>query len=534
MAALLIFWTIFFLGILSLFTRLLNQLWLKPRRIRSVLWKQGIRGPQPSFLFGNTAEMEKIRSTADITQKASKGRHVQHDWAPSVHPFLHKWANEYGPVYMYSTGSQQHLVVSDPQLIRELRSHNSMDLGRPTYMNKNFQALTGDSFLVANGEKWAYQRKIIAPEFFLDKVKDMLGLMVKSTTTTIKAWEKSIQESDSGIMDMRIDEDLKAISREVLSRACFGGSYSKGNQIFATISVLEEALSEPNVFFGFLNLRFFPTENDKKIKSLKKEVDDLILKLVRDRQVEMRRDGASQKDLLQIILESAANSSDMPAQLKSDRFILDTCKSMYFAGAQTTAIAVAWTLMLLSLHQEWQERIRAEIVEVCGDHDLHQCLQHIDTLSKLKTLTMVIQESLRLYPPATITAKHALADMKLGELEVPGGTNIWIFAHRLHRDPENWGPDANEFKPERFANGVTKSCKYTQAYVPFGFGARICIGQKFAMTQIKIVLSLILSKFSFSISPNYHHSPVSPMLLLPEHGIRLLVSPVQAKANSLV
>ncbi|PRQ42642.1 putative cytochrome P450 [Rosa chinensis] len=81
--------------------------------------------------------MEKIRSTADITQKASKGGHVQHDWAPSVHPFLHKWADEYGPVYMYSTGSQQHLVVSYPQLIRELRSHNSMDLGRPTYMNKN-------------------------------------------------------------------------------------------------------------------------------------------------------------------------------------------------------------------------------------------------------------------------------------------------------------------------------------------------------------------------------------------------------------
>ncbi|PRQ42641.1 putative cytochrome P450 [Rosa chinensis] len=141
-------------------------------------------------------------------------------------------------------------------------------------------------------------------------------------------------------------------------------------------------------------------------------------------------------------------------------------------------------------------------------------------------LTMVIQESLRLYPPATITAKHALADIKLGELDVPGGTNIWIFAHRLHRDPENWGPDANEFKPERFANGVSKSCKYTQAYVPFGFGPRICIGQNFVMTQMKIILSLILSKFSFSISPNYHHSPVSPMLLLPEHGIRLLVSPV--------
>lgn len=142
-------------------------------------------------------------------------------------------------------------------------------------------------------------------------------------------------------------------------------------------------------------------------------------------------------------------------------------------------------------------------------------------------LTMVIQESMRLYPSGVLIARAILANVKLGDLDVPKGTNIHVCSAALHCDPENWGPDADEFKPERFANGISNACKHPQAYVPFGFGTRVCIGQTFAMTQLKIVLSLILSKFSFSLSPNYRHSPVHKMILMPKHGIRLLVEPVQ-------
>lgn len=140
---------------------------------------------------------------------------------------------------------------------------------------------------------------------------------------------------------------------------------------------------------------------------------------------------------------------------------------------------------------------------------------------------MVIQESLRLYGPGVVAAREALTNMKLGDFDVPEGIHMWVFYPALHRDPENWGPDANEFKPERFANGISEACKYPQAYMPFGFGTRLCVGQTFAMLQLKIVLSLILSKFSFALSPSYQHSPIYKMLLLPEHGIRLQVRRVQ-------
>lgn len=135
----------------------------------------------------------------------------------------------------------------------------------------------------------------------------------------------------------------------------------------------------------------FPTESEKKIKSLRKEVDALLLKLVRDRQKESQSGGTSEKDLLQMILQSAANNStDKPQQYmhKRDQFILDNCRSIYFAGSETTALTASWTLMLLALHPEWQERVRVEIAEVCGDDDdqLRQCLKDTDKLNKLKTV----------------------------------------------------------------------------------------------------------------------------------------------------
>lgn len=142
-------------------------------------------------------------------------------------------------------------------------------------------------------------------------------------------------------------------------------------------------------------------------------------------------------------------------------------------------------------------------------------------------LTMVIQESLRLYGPAIVVSREVLAEMKLGEFMLPKGLYMWLFLPSLHRDADNWGPDATKFNPERFANGVSASCKYPQAYIPFGLGSRHCLGQNFSITEMKVVLSLLLYNFSFDVSPNYRHCPVYKMVLMPKYGVRLLVSKVQ-------
>lgn len=520
-----IWWSVVLIGVCSVLIRICHEFWLKPRRIRSTVWRQGIRGPQPSFPYGNIHEMHNIQSS--IINSPSHAQPVSENWIHSIFPYLQQWRQQYGPVYMYSTGSKQHLYVSQPELLRELGLHTSLDLGRPSYLAEAFQPLLGDGIIRANGNNWAYQRKLIAPEFFLNKVKNMLGVMEQSTIAMMKTWENRIIESEGGVADMIIDEDLKSLSADIISRACFGSSFSQGNQIFAKIASLQDILSKPSVLFGLSNFRFLPTKNNREIWRLKKEVETLILTVVRDRQQESQKGIIPEKDLLQMMLESAATSDDkLSHRLKADRLIVDMCKNIYFAGHETTALATSWILMLLALHPEWQERVRAEILEVCGDR-FHDLFQDMDAFRKLKMLTMVIQESLRLYGPSVITSREAFADMKLGEFAVPKGVHIWCLIPALHRDPENWGVDALEFKPERFAHGISKACKYPQAYMPFGFGSRLCLGQTFAMLQLKVVLPLILSNFSFSLSPDYRHSPVYKMLLTPEHGVRLLVTRLQ-------
>ena len=141
-------------------------------------------------------------------------------------------------------------------------------------------------------------------------------------------------------------------------------------------------------------------------------------------------------------------------------------------------------------------------------------------------LAMVIQETLHLYPALPVVTRAALQDIKFKDILIPKGMNVWVPVAMLQQHPDIWGPDAHEFNPERFAQGVTGSCKIPQAFIPFGLSARICVGQHFAMTQLKLILSLTLSKFCLSLSPTYQHSPAYGVLLEPQHGIPLHVKRV--------
>lgn len=136
---------------------------------------------------------------------------------------------------------------------------------------------------------------------------------------------------------------------------------------------------------------------------------------------------------------------------------------------------------------------------------------------------MVINESLRLYPPVAVVSREALVDMKFGNIQVPKGVNLWTLVVTLHTDPEIWGPDALKFKPDRFANGITGACKLPHLYMPFGVGPRVCLGQNLAMVELKVLIALIVSNFSFSLSPKYVHSPFLQLVIEPGHGVNLLV-----------
>ncbi|XP_058761437.1 cytochrome P450 714A2-like [Vicia villosa] len=521
-----LWWTVGLIVISSVVI-LVEKVILRPRRIRKMLEKQGIKGPKPSFPFGNVTEMQKIRpqrpESADITE----------DWVYSLFPYFHTWKQQYGSLFTYSTGIKQHLYVEDGKVIKDLSVHMSPDLGRVEYLNKALLPMLGDGILRANGKSWIFQRNLIIAELFMSKVKTMVGYMEGSALEIVQKWERLINESKDKVVEIVIENDLKVLSEDIISKACFGSDYQQGKYIFERLAGIQNKLSKTSTLLGFLNLSFLPSKESKEVWKLKKEVDVLIMNIIhaREKQNQENNNGEKQNDLLQKIIEGVAKEKLLNASGKGtlkpghdmNQLIIDICKSIYFAGSESTAISVVWALYLLSVYPEWQQRIRDEISEIFGD-DVPPSFTDMSKLQKMKTLTMVVLESMRIYGPAVTNSRETFADLKIGDLVLPKGLYLWMFVPLLHRDVDNWGPDATEFKPERFANGLSGACKYPQAYMPFGYGSRFCLGQNFTLTEIKIVIALMVYNFDLKLSPNYVHCPGSNFLLVPKYGMKLHVS----------
>ncbi|OIW16551.1 hypothetical protein TanjilG_08408 [Lupinus angustifolius] len=507
-------------GILSwIFYVYVNE-WYKSERMRRKLIKQGISGPPPCFLRGNLPDMKRIQAQVSSTINAQSNNNSHnllehHDYTATIFPYFEHWRKQYGRVYTYSTGRRQHLYVIQPELVREINYCTTLDLGKPSHKANQLAPLFGNGILSANGLSWAHQRKLLAPEFFMNKVKGMVDLMIESTQPLLTKWEQCIEaEGDgNGIAEIKVDEDLGGYSADVISRVCFGHSYSKGKEIFSKIRTLKEAINNNGYLFGRTS---FGVTKKIVITNLEKEIESLIWELVEERKVS----NSSKKDLMHLLLEAVKNDENLGEKF-CKQFIVDNCKNIYMAGQETTAISASWSLLLLAFYPEWQTRIRAEVAQYCPNGTVHA-----DSLPLLKTVTMVIQEVLRLYSPGVLVTREAFEDIQIGNLHIPKGVNLWTLIPTMHRDTENWGPDANEFKPERFKDGVSKACKFPQSYAPFGLGARLCVGKNFAMMELKIVLALIISKFNIIPSPSYKHSPAFRMVVEPEHGVHLLIQKI--------
>ncbi|KAK4593094.1 hypothetical protein RGQ29_017303 [Quercus rubra] len=480
--------TIALLGFFSKLIQICDALILKPERLRSKLRKQGIKGPPPSFLLGNINDIKKMKSTASKTQPGEQA--LTHNCSSAVFPFFDLWRKQYGSTFMFSLGNIQILHMNHPDVVKEMGTCTSLNLGKPSYQYKKLGALLGHGILTSNGARWAHQRKILAPELYVGKVKDMMSLMVESSITLVNSWTNLI-ESEGGVADVHVDEYMRSFSGDVISRACFGSNYSEGEEIFSKLNEVQELLSKKVFSSGIPVLRHLPTKSKRETWRLEKEVHSLIMKVVKE-----RKERASENDLLQMIIE----------------------------------VSATWTLTLLASNPEWQQRVRTEVLEICADQ-----MPEAGMVRKMKTLTMVIHESLRLYPPVPVVSREAFQDMKFGDINVPKGVIVWTLMVALQQDPDIWGPDANIFRPESrgvlgsvlvgfngFANGVSGACKLPYVYMPFGVGPHICAGQHFARAELKILLALIVSN-SFSLSPKYRHSPAMSLLIEPEHGVNLLI-----------
>ncbi|CAK7326412.1 unnamed protein product [Dovyalis caffra] len=224
------------------------------------------------------------------------------------------------------------------------------------------------------------------------------------------------------------------------------------------------------------------------------------------------------------LLLKAYHDSDKTKKISVDDLI-DECKTFYVAGQETTASSLTWTVLLLAIHTDWQDKARKEVLEFFGQQNPSQ-----DSIAKLKIMSMVTNESLRLYSPAAGVLRRVEREIKLGKITVPANMEIYISTLALHQNPEIWGEDVHRFKPERFAEGVVKATNNNiAAFFPFGMGPRTCVGFNFAITETKIALSMILQRYRFTLSPTYAHCPVEVLTMCPQHGVQVILQPYEPK-----
>ncbi|KAL3509066.1 hypothetical protein ACH5RR_028467 [Cinchona calisaya] len=491
--------------------RALNWVWFRPKWLEKRLREEGLRGNPYKFLYGDFKEI-----SAMCKQAHSKPISLSDDVVPRVVPHFLGAVKKYGKNPYLWLGLKPSVLIMDPELIKEITQKIYV------FQKPRFNPLTkylAQGILTFEGDRWAKQRKLLNPAFHVEKLKLMFPAFEICASEMLRKWEELI--SSKGSIELDVWPNLQTLSSDVISRTAFGGNYEEGRKIFELQREQGEHLMQAEGSAYVPGLRFLPTKRNRRMKQIAKEVDDSIREIINTRRKAIRAGEACEDDLLGLLVQS--NSEEIDNHKNKEfgmtiREIIDECKLFYLGGQDTTSVLLVWTMVLLSMHTEWQERAREEVLQHFGTNK-----PDIDGLNHLKIVNMILHEVLRLYPPVVMINRRTAEETKLGNMTLPAGVQLILPIMLLHHDPKIWGDDVKEFKPERFAEGVSNATKGQVVFLPFGWGPRICIGQNFAMLEAKLAITMILQRFSFELSPTYSHAPRAGVTLQPQYGAHLIL-----------
>ncbi|KAL9230707.1 hypothetical protein vseg_006023 [Gypsophila vaccaria] len=496
----------------------MKWLWFEPKRLEKCLRKQGFQGTSYKFIFGDMKESTLLRNEA---LKMAMPMPFDNHYFPRVNPFVHQLLNKFGTNCFMWMGPVPTLQIGEPELVKEV--FNRMHEFQKPKTNP-LSALLATGLISYEGDKWTKHRRLINPAFYVEKLKLMMPAFRESILEVVKEWEKRVDEEGSAEID--VWPYLTKLTRDGIARAAFGTIYGDERRIFELLSLQKELVLDLLKYSYIPGYIYLPTKGNKKMKAVNNEIQRLLQNVVGNRKKAMEAGEAAKDDLLGLLMDSNYKESRLEGEGKNKKLIMssqdiiDECKLFFLAGHETTAVLLVWTMVLLSKHQDWQTRAREEVLATFGMKEPAD----YDALNRLKTVAMILNEVLRLYPPVVTTNRKLFkGEVKIGNLVIPAGVSISLLTHQANRDPKVWGEDACEFRPDRFAEGMAKATKGSVAFFPFGWGPRICIGQNFALAEAKMTIAMILQRFTFDFSPTYTHAPSGLITLHPQYGAPLVL-----------
>ncbi|PWZ09423.1 Cytochrome P450 72A14 [Zea mays] len=504
--------------------RAVEWAWLRPRRLQRELRAQGVRGTAYRPPAGDAPLADRLGREARSRPPLPPGFH---GIVPRALPLVHHGMKEHGKNSVTWFGPMPTVTLTEPELVRQVLSNKfghfeKVNFGQLTRLLHN--GLSSHA-----GDKWAKHRRIIKPAFHLEKLKLMLPAFAACCADMVSRWEGLVAAAAGEPCEVDVWPEMQRLTGDVISRAAFGSSYLEGRRIFELQGEqvrLGTLIANKIHIPGYMML---PTRINRRMKRIAAEIEGILRGMIANRESALRAGKAASDDLLGLLLESnmeqlragdggGRGTSSGGGGMTSDD-VIGECKLFYFAGMETSAVLLTWTTVLLSMHQDWQDRAREEVRRVFGGGPR---VPDYDGLSRLKIVTMVLHEVLRLYTPLPAIPRRTYKPTELGGVRYPAGVMLMLPTLYIHHDKDVWGPDADEFRPERFAEGVARaSAGDAPAFFPFGGGPRTCIGQTFALLEAKMWLAVMLANFAFELSPSYSHTPFPVGLLRPEHGAQV-------------
>ena len=429
-------------------------------------------------------------------------------------------ARTYGDVVRVSFGGYSQTMVFHPDDVHRILIDESEKVGRSKLQQRLFSVFLGNSLTNSDGEFWKRQRKLMQPAFHARCIQGYIETMAEHTARYFDRW----QFGDTYDMDAEMIE----LTLSNVTRTLFGADVTAtADQILSAVYTTQEYTMRKAPAMLSLPIWVplpYHRRTQRDITYLREVVMDFIEK--------GRAEGKDRGDLLSMLLLAVDEDGEDGGGQMTDLQARDEAISMLIVGHTTTSALLSWALYEVSRHPEVEAKLLDELDTILGGRT-----PSMENIRQLKYMDMVIKETLRLYPPSWGMPRDVVEDIVLGDYLIPKGTGVLFCQQVMHRDPR-WFPESDRFMPERFADGWEEKVPKC-AYMPFGYGSHICIGQTFAISESLLILAMLLQRFRLTLVPG-QEIVTSPLVSQrPRYGLRMQVEhrqpkPVQAKGSWLL